>query len=136
MIMVSIKAILVGLSAVIFLGLTLELVFLFIDIGYSILMKNYPATEPFRQPFYYLFVFVGLFFIMFTGGYLTSIYAEKNTLAHVVFVALLSCGIALYSTSSSYDFTLLSVLFIVISVVFSWYGNVVCRKNSVEAALK
>jgi len=36
--MFSIKAILVGFGAVIFLGLTLELVFLFIDIGYNILM--------------------------------------------------------------------------------------------------
>jgi len=130
--MISIKALLISISAMIFLGLTFELIFLFVDIGYNSLMKSYPFTKSFRQPFYYLFIFFGLFFIMFTGGYLTAIYAKKHVLAHSVFSASVICGIALYATSSGYDFTLLSVLFVAIGIAFTVYGNIVYRKNNEE----
>ena len=55
--MINIKALLISVSAMIFLGLMFELVFLFIDIGYNILMKSYPVTKSVRQPFYYLLIF-------------------------------------------------------------------------------
>lgn len=128
--MINIKALLISISAMIFLGLTFELIFLFVDIGYNSLMKSYPSTESIRQPFYYLLIFTGLFFIMFTGGYLTSIYANKFVTAHTIVSGTVVCGLALYATSSGYDFTLLSGLFVVIGISFALYGNVVYKKNN------
>ena len=130
--MINIKALLISVTAMIFLGLTFELIFLFIDIGYNILMKSYPMTKVIRQPFYYLLVLTGLFFVMFTGGYLTSIYTKKYVTAHSVVAATTVCGIALYATSSGYDFTLLSVLFVIVSVAFALYGNIIYKKNDNE----
>ena len=130
--MVSIKALLVSITAMIFLGLTFELIFLFVDIGYGSLMKSYPVMESIRQPFNYLFVLLGLFFIMFTGGYLTSIYAPKNTTAHSIVATLVICGIALYATSSGYDFTFLSVVFVMVSIAFTLYGNRVYNRQNIN----
>ncbi len=133
--LIDIKALLIGITSVIFLGLLFELVFLFVDIGYNMLMTNYPYIKIFRQGFYYLFVFAGLFFIMFTGGYLTAIYAKSNSIVHSVFVALITCAIALYATSSASELTLLSLLFVFLSIAFSLYGNVVYEKNRIEDEL-
>ncbi len=130
--MINIKALLISVSSMIFLGLTFELVFLFIDIGYNILMKSYPMTKVVRQPFYYLLIFSGLFFVMFTGGYLISVYAKKYVIAHSVVAAVIVCGIALYATSSAYNFTLLSALFVVIGIAFTLYGNIAYKKNNKE----
>ncbi|RDH85661.1 MAG: hypothetical protein DIZ80_01650 [endosymbiont of Galathealinum brachiosum] len=130
--MISIKALLISVTAMIFLGLTFELIFLFIDIGYNILMKSYPVTKSVRQPLYYLLIFSGLFIVMFTGGFLTSMYAKRYVIAHSVVAATIVCGIALYATSSGYDFTLLSVLFIIIGIAFTLYGNVVYKRNNEE----
>ena len=128
--MVSVKALLISLSAMIFLGLSFELVFLFIDIGFGSLIKSYPFMAVIRQPFYYLLVVVSLFFIMFTGGYLVSIYAKKNVMAHSVVVASALSGIALYATGSGYELTLLSVLFVIVSIAFTLYGNAAYNKNN------
>jgi len=129
--MISIKALLISITAMIVLGLTFELIFLFVDIGYGSLMKSYPMIESIRQPFNYLFVLLGLFFIMFTGGYLTSIYARKNAIAHSIVASLVICGIALYATSSGYEFTFLSVVFVLVSLIFTLYGNKVYNKQNI-----
>ncbi|MCW8935672.1 MAG: hypothetical protein OQK98_13180 [Gammaproteobacteria bacterium] len=133
--MISIKALLISIVTMIFLGLIFELIFLFVDIGYNSLIKSYPFTESFRQAFNYLFVLFGLFFIMSTGGYLTALYAKKYVVAHSVFSASVICGIALYATSSGYDFTLMSVLFVIIGIAFSLYGSRAYRKINNEASL-
>ena len=130
--MINIKALLISICTMIFLGLVFELIFLFIDIGYNSLIKNYPLTESIRQPFYYLLIFSGLFFIMFTGGYLTSIYANKFVMVHTIVSGSVVCGLALYATSSGYEFTLLSGLFVIIGISFALYGNVVYKNNHHE----
>lgn len=128
--MINFKALLIGVAAIIFLGLTFELVFLFIDVSYNYLMKSYPGAVSFRQMFYYLVIFVGLFFVMFTGGYLTSLYAAKNVYLHSIIVGLISSGIALYATGSGYDFTLLSVLFVVVGIGFTLVGSLIWQRNN------
>ena len=130
--MISFKALLIGVASMIFLGLIFELVFLFIDVGYNSLMKSYPDIIIFRQGFYYLIVAAGLFGVMFTGGFLTSIYAKKYSRLHSIVVAAITCGIALYATTSSYELTLLSVLFIVVSIGFALLGNIAWQKNNVN----
>jgi len=120
-----------------FLGLLFELLFLFVDIGYNLLMKNYPVINYpvisfLRQGFYIVFVSMGLFFVMFSGGYLTSVYAEHHSTAHSVVAAMSTCGIALYATSDGYDLTLMSALFVITSIVFAVYGNRVFIKNSTD----
>lgn len=130
--MISIKALLISITAMIVLGLTFELIFLFVDIGYGNLMKSYPVIESIRQPFNYLFVLLGLFLIMFTGGYLTSIYAQKNAIAHSIVASLFICGVALYATSSGYEFTFLSVVFVIVSLAFTLYGNKVYNEQNID----
>lgn len=130
--MISIKALLISITAMIVLGLTFELIFLFVDIGYGSLMKSYPVIESIRQPFNYLFVLLGLFFIMFTGGYLTSIYAKKNAIAHSIVASLVICGVALYATSSGYEFTFLSIVFVIVSLAFTLYGNKVYNEQNID----
>ncbi len=115
-----------------FLGLLFELLFLFVDIGYNLLMQSYPATQFVRQGFYYVFISVGLFFVMFSGGYLTSVYAKTHSAVYSVVAAVITSGIALYATSGSYDLTLMSSLFVMISIAFTLYGNHVCNKQQAE----
>ena len=128
----SIKAILIGVAASIFLGLTLELVFLFLDVSYNYLMKSYPSIVPFKQIFYYIIIIPGFFFVMFTGGYLTSVYANKHTLAHSLAVGLLVCGIALYATGGAYELTWFGLIFVVVGVAFTLVGNFMWKKNSLK----
>lgn len=126
----TIKALIIGVSAMIFLGLTFELIFLFIDLSYTSLMKSYPLFVPYRQVFYYFVVAVGLFFVMFTGGFITSMIADKNKRLHTIMASIIVCSIALYSTSSTSELTLLSLVFIVLSIGFSLYGCRVRKKQN------
>jgi len=128
----SIKALLIGFFATLFMGLTFELVFLFLDVSYNYLMKIYPVIVPFKQAFYFLIIIPGFFIVMFTGGYLTSIYTPKHALAHSVAVALMVCGVALYSTNSGYEMTWFGLAFIVLGVVFTLIGYKTWKKNALK----
>lgn len=130
----SIKALLIGFFATIFLGLTFELIFLFLDVSYNYFMKSYPAIVPFKQAFYFLIIVPGFFIVMFTGGYLTSIYASKYALAHSIAVALMVCGVALYATNSGYQMTWFGLAFILLGVTFTLVGNKAWQKNSLKAS--
>ncbi len=131
--MTSIKALFIGVASMLFLGLMFELIFLFVDIGYNLLMQTFPAIKSVKQGFNYVFIAAGLFFVMFSGGYLTSVYAKTHTAIHSMVAALITSGIALYSTSGGYEFTLMSVLFVVLSIAFSLYGNRMFRNSNTDA---
>jgi len=118
-----------------FLGLLFELLFLFIDIGYNILMQSYPAIKSIRQGFYYVFIFAGIFFIMFSGGYLTSVYAKRHRAAHAATAAIIACAIALYATNDGYNLTIMSAMFVIVSIAFSLYGNRVFIKTITKDTL-
>ena len=59
--MINWKALLAGFFTVIFLGLTFQLIFIMLDVGYNLLMNSYPAIKDYKQVFYYIIGLPGFF---------------------------------------------------------------------------
>ena len=126
----SLKAILAGFFSIIFLGLTFQLIFIMLDVGYNLLMNHYPEIKNYKQIFYYVIGLPGFFLVMATGGYLTSYYARKNIIAHTILVAASTCGLALYSSINEDQLTLTGIIFFVAGIFFATIGCLYWQKNN------
>jgi len=128
--MKSLKALLAGFFSIIFLGLTFQLIFIMLDVGYNLIMHNYPVIKEYKQLFYYIIGLPGFFLVMTTGGYLTSYYAQKKTITHSIIVGASTCGLALYSSINEDQLTLTGIIFFTIGIAFTIIGSLYWQKNN------
>ena len=128
--MINWKALLAGFFTVIFLGLTFQLIFIMLDVGYNLLMNSYPAIKDYKQVFYYIIGLPGFFLVMATGGYLTAYYARKNIITHASIVGASTCGLALYSSINEDQLTLVGIIFFIVGIAFTIIGSLYWQKNN------
>ena len=84
----SIKAIVVGSLFIIIVNLIMQLVFIFIAVGYNALAKDFPFLNDITGVFRYV-VGIPLFTAsVFFGGYITAQIANMKVLLHCAVVAL------------------------------------------------
>ncbi len=126
----SLKALLAGFFSIILLGLTFQLIFIILDVGYNLLMNSYPVIKDYKQIFYYIISLPGFFLVMVTGGYLTSYYARKNIIVHAILVGASTCGLALYSSINEDQLTLTGIIFFITGVIFTVIGSLYWQKNN------
>lgn len=127
----SLKALVTGFITVIILGLLFQLIFIMLDVGYNILMKDYPTLKEFKQLFYYVIGLPSFFIIMSFAGYLTSHFAQKNIEAHTIFVGASTCAFALLTSVNEDEITLLGILFVIVGIVFTVVGGHLWKKNNI-----
>lgn len=88
----SIKAVVAGVLFILVVGLTVQLAYIFLAVGYNTLAKSYPFLNGISIYFRYLLGIPVFFLVMFIGGLLTADIARKKVLLHCLLVAILVVG--------------------------------------------
>lgn len=129
---ISIKALVIGLISIVFMGLSLQLIFLLLATGYTNLLKEYPDLASIGTVISYTAGTVGYFFIMSLGGYITAHLAEKKVDLHCLLVSGTVIGFSLISSVRSDNFTYMSVIFAASGLLFTVIGGRIWSKHSVD----
>lgn len=103
--MKSIKAVLAGSLFIVIVTLVIQLVMVFLAVGYHYLARQFPLLNEITVYFRYLVGYPVFFGVLFAGGYLTASIAQKRVLLHCLPVGLLTIGI---STLSALDYMVLT----------------------------
>jgi len=121
--MINIKALLAGVTFVIFSGLLYQLIYILLATGYAVVIKEHPGWQITGQVFSYILGGIGYFIIMSSGSYLTAYIAKKHIYLHVILIAILSTGISLFASVREDGFTLNSILFVLLGIAFALVGG-------------
>lgn len=123
--MQSIKAILAGSLFIIVVGLLIELVYVFLAVGYSSLAKDYPVLNEIDIYFRYLIGIPVIFVVMFLGGVITADLAKQHVLLHCLVVAFMTIGVMMISAMENMQLTLsgliVSMLALGATLCGGWY---------------
>ena len=132
----SIKAIVVGSVIIVIVNLVMQLVFIFIAVGYNAIAKDYPFLNDITGFFRYI-VGIPLFTAsVFLGGYITAMMANTKALLHCGVVALIIVAGMILPTLENSSLTTTGI--VVIMLVFGgtmaggWYWE---KENHSEASV-
>ena len=135
--MKSIKAIVAGSMFIFIAILLLQLVYIFIAVGYNALAKDFPLLNDIAGSFRYTIGIPILIVTMFVGGYITANIVQSETrtkvLMHCVTVGLLSAGGMIYPALENSDITTTGIVIFVLSIVATTVGGLYWQKNAVES---
>ena len=118
----SIKALLFGFFYILVLGLSIQLVFLFLAIGYNDLLKDSPLAASIVRIAFYGLGTVVYFFLMASAGYITASIAKVHVVSHGLVVSIAAIGLSLFSSLKSDEFTWVSLVFFALGVTFTLTG--------------
>ena len=128
----SIKAIVAGCVFIIVVILLLQLVYIFIAVGYNALAKDYPYLNDIAGSFRYIIGIPVFVATMFIGGYITANIANTKVLLHCLAVGLTTAGGMIYPTLENSDITTTGIVIFILSIVATaaggWYwqkGNII-----------
>lgn len=125
----SIKAIIGGFFAIIFMGLLAQLIFLFVGVGYFSLVKIYPSLS-FLAEMTTVLVFAVTTIVAFLGGILTANLAPKAVVINCLVVGSMVGALTLIpSLTSGYDITVNGILFLVIFPLATVAGGLYWKKR-------
>lgn len=128
--MKSLKSITAGISFIIIAILLMQLAYLIIIVGFNNLAKDYPTLNNINGTVGYLITTSVLIFIMFLGGYITALLAEKKKLLHCSIVGLITTGVMMWMALENSKLTsngiLINGLMLVSTIIGGYYQN----KNS------
>lgn len=118
--MKSIKAIVAGSVFILIAILLLQLIFIFVAVGYNALAKDFPLLHDIAGSFRYI-VGIPLFIAtMFIGGYITAAIAEMKTrvkvLIHCMIVGLLTTGSMIYPLLEYAELTTTGIVIFLLAI--------------------
>lgn len=88
----SLKAVVVGSLFIVVVILLLQLVYIFVAVGYNALAKDYPFLNDIVGWFRYLIGIPVFVTVMFVGGYITATIARIKIMLHCSLVAFVTAG--------------------------------------------
>ena len=127
---ISFKALLIGITSIVIMGLTLQLIFLLLATGYTNLLKEYPEYSSLGTTASYVAGTISYFIIMSLGGYITAHLSKRMIYFHCLIVSGSVVGFSLVSSVKSDNFTYVSVLFAISGLIFTLIGGHAWLKHS------
>lgn len=127
--MLSIKSLLAGFFYIVILGLVVQLVFMFVAMGYTELVKAYPWVSTFGGYLGYAVGMVVYFLLMASGGLLTAVLAKSNILAHCLIVGTSTTALSVLSSQNNDELTYLSLIFVILGAAFTVAGGEYWKNN-------
>ena len=125
----SLKAITVGSLLIIIVTLFLELIYIFIAVGYNALAKDIVFLNDIVYLFRYIVGIPVFTATMFFGGYLTAYIARSNILAHCVAVAAVTVGVMILPTLENADLTTTGIVVIILALAGTSAGGLYMKKQ-------
>ena len=135
----SIKAIVVGSVFIIVAILLLQLLYIFVAVGYNVLAKDYPFLNDIAGSFRYIVGIPIFIATMFVGGYITAhvadVGASKNVCLHCIAVGLITAGGMIYPTLENSEITTTGIVIFILAIAATtaggWYWNNNDRVNQI-----
>lgn len=129
----ALKAIVVGCVFIFIAILSLQLVYIFVAVGYNALAQDYPVLNDIVGIFRYL-VGIPVFIVtMFIGGYLTANIANMEAGMKVTLlcmsVALITAGGMIYPTLQTASITTTGVVIFILSLLATTAGGLYWLKG-------
>lgn len=119
----SIKAVIAGCVFIIFVILLMQLVYIFIAVGYNALAKDYPFLNDITSSFRYLIGIPVFIAVMFVGGYITANIASVKVIPHCIAVGLITAGGMMYSALENSSITTTGVVVFVLALAATTAGG-------------
>ena len=114
--MKSFTAIIAGSLFIIIAILCLQLLYIFVAVGYNAMAKDYAVLNDISWIFRYL-IGIPLFIVtMFIGGYITAHIASKKALLHCIVVALITVSAMIIPTLETASLTATGVVVILLAL--------------------
>jgi hypothetical protein len=126
----SIKAILAGSLFVIIFTLLMQLLYIFVAVGYNALARHYPLLNEITGVFRYLIGIPLFMLIMFAGGYVTAYVARSRVLLHSFIVGLITFGGLLLWALQNYQTTVTGLVVLVLALVSTTAGGYYWQRES------
>ena len=126
----SIKAIIAGSLLIVIINLIMQLVFIFIAVGYNALAKDFPFLNDITGVFSYI-IGIPLFTAsVFFGGYITAQIANKKALLHCAVVALIIVSGTIVPTLEYSSLTTTGIVIILLVFGGTMAGGWYWKKDS------
>jgi len=127
------KAIVVGCAFILVTILVLQLVYIFVAVGYNALAQDYPVLNDIVGIFRYLIGIPFFIAIMFAGGYITAnvanIEARVKVLLLCMVVGLISAGAMIYPTLKGSTLTATGIVIFILALMATTAGGLYWQKN-------
>ena len=129
----SIKAIVVGCLFVIVVILLMQLVYIFVAVGYNALAKYYPLLNDISGVFRYIIGIPVFIAIMFAGGYITAAIAsvdnKMTVLLYCMTVGFITVGGMMYTAVENSSLTLTGIVVFILALVATTAGGLYWHKG-------
>ena len=127
--MKSVKAILIGGGFIVISLLLIQLVYLFVVVGYNYLIREYGFEMGMSESIGSV-IWGGVYLlVMFYGGYITAEYSESQALAHSALVGVLVTAIMVAMALQNTQLTLTGVVLAIASVAITVAGGIYSRSS-------
>lgn len=118
--MKSIKAVIAGCLFIVLVILLLQLVYIFIAVGYNALAQDFPLLNDISKYFRYIIGIPVFVAIMFTGGYVTAsianIHSSSKVWLNSITVGLITVGGMMYSAMENASLTVTGIVVAVLAL--------------------
>jgi hypothetical protein len=121
--MQSLKSLLAGFFYIVALGLVIQLIFMFVAMGYTELTNAYPWVSVFGGYVGYIVGIIVYFLLMASGGLLTAAIARKNIVVHCMVVGSSTTLLSVLSSQNNDELTYLSLVFVITGIAFTLAGG-------------
>lgn len=126
----SIKAIIAGCAFIIIVILLLQLVYIFIAVGYNALAKDYPLLHDISGSFRYLVGIPAFIAVMFVGGYITADISGSKVIPHCLAVGFITAGGMIYSALEYSSLTMTGIVVFVLALAATTAGGLYWQKDN------
>lgn len=130
----SLKAIIAGCVFIIVVILLMQLLYIFVAVGYNALAKGYPFLNDISGLFRYLVGIPVFVVIMFSGGYITAIIAGEGRNIKVwpqcMAVGLITAGGMIYTAMENASLTITGIVVLVLALAATTAGGLYWQNDN------
>ena len=128
--MKSLKAIVAGSLFIVIVNLVMQLVYIFIAVGYNALAKDYPFLNEITDLFRYLIGIPVFTTIVFFGGCITAMMVDTKVWLHCFAVALIIISGMILPTLENSSLTMTGIVVIILTVSGTMAGGWYWQKDN------
>jgi hypothetical protein len=128
--MKSVIAIVAGSLFIVVASLVMQLVYIFLAVGYNALAKDYPFLNNISGSFRYIIGMPAFTVIMFFGGYITAAIANVKVVLHCVAVVLITVGGMILPTLDNSNLTITGIVVILLALGGASAGGLYWQKDN------
>jgi hypothetical protein len=127
----SVKAIGIGCLFIIVVGLSVQLAYLFLAVGYVELAKSWPFLNQISSYFRYIVGIPAFLLIMFAGGFIAADLAKQKVLLHSFLVGVVMTVIMITPLLENMELTISGAVVTVLSLISTVAGGVYQQRQLV-----